>query len=84
MKPDESGLSAVEASEGIDDARERQPRRPDQHRPPSRPLSRFPRAQPHDDSAYPRAVGTFLALEGVSKASKRKILWETCARLYGI
>ena len=38
---------------------------------------------PHDDSAYPRAVETFLGLEGVSDASKRKILWDNCARLYG-
>ena len=39
---------------------------------------------PHDDSAYPRAVETFLGLEGVRDASKRKILWDNCARLYGI
>jgi len=39
---------------------------------------------PHDDSAYPRAVDTFLGLEGVSDASKRKILWDNCARLYGL
>ena len=39
---------------------------------------------PHDDSAYPRAVDTFLALAGVSGASKKKILWDNCARLYGL
>jgi uncharacterized protein len=39
---------------------------------------------PHDDSAYPRAIETFLQLDGVSEASKRKILWDNCARLYGI
>ena len=39
---------------------------------------------PHDDSAYPRAVETFLGLEGVSDTAKRKILWDNCARLYGL
>jgi uncharacterized protein len=39
---------------------------------------------PHDDSAYPRAVETFLGLEGVSETTKRKILWDNCARLYGL
>jgi uncharacterized protein len=39
---------------------------------------------PHDDSAYPRAVETFLGLEGVRESSKRKILWDNCARLYGL
>jgi len=39
---------------------------------------------PHDDSAYPRAVDTFLGLEGVSEATKRKILWDNCARLYNL
>ena len=39
---------------------------------------------PHDDSAYPRAIETFLQLDGVSETSKRKILWNNCARLYGI
>jgi predicted TIM-barrel fold metal-dependent hydrolase len=39
---------------------------------------------PHDDSAYPRAVETFLGLEGVSDTTKRKILWDNCARLYGL
>ncbi|HEU5319327.1 MAG TPA: amidohydrolase family protein, partial [Methylomirabilota bacterium] len=39
---------------------------------------------PHDDSAYPRAIETFLGLDGVSEASKRKILWDNCARLYGL
>jgi len=49
--------------------------------PPAQPV---PLAQPHDDSAYPRAVETFLALEGASEASKRKILWDNRTRLYGI
>jgi predicted TIM-barrel fold metal-dependent hydrolase len=39
---------------------------------------------PHDDSAYPNAIDTFLGLEGVSDESKRKILWDNCARLYGL
>jgi predicted TIM-barrel fold metal-dependent hydrolase len=39
---------------------------------------------PHDDSAYPRAIETFLGLEGVSESTKRKILWDNCARLYGL
>jgi predicted TIM-barrel fold metal-dependent hydrolase len=37
---------------------------------------------PHDDSAYPHAIDTFLALPGLSEASKRKILWDNCSRLY--
>jgi predicted TIM-barrel fold metal-dependent hydrolase len=37
---------------------------------------------PHDDSAYPRATDSFLELAGVSADSKRKILWDNCARLY--
>jgi uncharacterized protein len=37
---------------------------------------------PHDDSAYPRAIETFLSLDSLSDDSKRKILWENCARLY--
>jgi predicted TIM-barrel fold metal-dependent hydrolase len=39
---------------------------------------------PHDDSAYPRAIDSFLGLEGVSHESKRKILWDNCARLYSL
>jgi predicted TIM-barrel fold metal-dependent hydrolase len=39
---------------------------------------------PHDDSAYPHAMDRFLALEGVGDASRRKILWDNCARLYGL
>jgi predicted TIM-barrel fold metal-dependent hydrolase len=39
---------------------------------------------PHDDSSYPNAIDTFLGLEGVSDASKRKILWDNCARLYSL
>jgi uncharacterized protein len=39
---------------------------------------------PHDDSAYPNAIDTFLQLPGVSDESKRKILWDNCARLYNL
>ena len=39
---------------------------------------------PHSDSAYPHAVDSVLALEGLSLESKRKMLWDNCARLYGI
>ncbi len=37
---------------------------------------------PHDDSSYPQAINTFLSLPDVSDESKRKILWDNCARLY--
>jgi len=37
---------------------------------------------PHDDSTYPHAIDTFLSHEGLSAESKRKILWDNCARLY--
>ena len=37
---------------------------------------------PHDDSRYPEAIDTFLGLPEISKDSKRKILWDNCARLY--
>lgn len=39
---------------------------------------------PHGDSEYSHAVEEFLELEGVSAQSKRKILWDNCARLYGL
>jgi hypothetical protein len=48
-------------------------------------------AHPHRDDACPgqyahrpQAIETFLQLQGVSTESKRKILWEHCARLYGV
>src|SRR5688572_19409713 len=37
---------------------------------------------PHLDVKYPRAVETFLALP-FSEQTKRKYLWDNCARLYG-
>ena len=39
---------------------------------------------PHDDSAYPHAISSFLALDALSNDSKRKILWDNCASLYGL
>jgi len=39
---------------------------------------------PHDDSAYPHALDTFFGLAGVSVETKRKILWDNCARLYNL
>jgi len=38
---------------------------------------------PHWDSDYPRAVEEFLEVP-VSDDTKRKILWDNCARLYGL
>ena len=37
---------------------------------------------PHDDSLFPQATDAFLGLKGISDDSKRKILWDNCARLY--
>lgn len=39
---------------------------------------------PHDDSEYPKAVSTFLSIPGTDEDSKRRILWDNCARLYGL
>jgi uncharacterized protein len=36
---------------------------------------------PHDDSRFPKAIDTFLALE-LSEATKKKVLWDNCAKLY--
>src|SRR3989475_11941097 len=38
---------------------------------------------PHIDSRYPEAVDAFLALP-ISDATKRQILWDNCARFYGM
>ncbi len=38
---------------------------------------------PHSDSHFPEATHLFLKLP-ISDASKRKILWDNCARLYGL
>src|SRR5262249_839198 len=37
---------------------------------------------PHDDSRYPHAIDGFLEMPHLSPESKRKILWDNCARLY--
>ena len=39
---------------------------------------------PHGDSDFPHAVGEFLEVEGVSRETKKKILWDNCARLYDL
>jgi predicted TIM-barrel fold metal-dependent hydrolase len=39
---------------------------------------------PHGDSDYPHAVDEFLELEGVAPETKKKILWDNCARLYNL
>jgi uncharacterized protein len=38
---------------------------------------------PHADSHWPDAVNHFMALE-MPSASRKKILWDNCARLYGV
>ena len=38
---------------------------------------------PHSDSHFPEATDLFLKLP-LSQESKRKILWDNCARLYGV
>src|SRR5712692_2871495 len=37
---------------------------------------------PHDDSRFPHAIDGFLAAAHLSQDSKRKVLWDNCARLY--
>jgi predicted TIM-barrel fold metal-dependent hydrolase len=39
---------------------------------------------PHHDSPWPEGVNTFLSLASLSDASKRKILWDNGAALYGL
>jgi len=39
---------------------------------------------PHGDSDFPHAVDEFLELEGVGRETKKKILWDNCARLYNL
>jgi predicted TIM-barrel fold metal-dependent hydrolase len=39
---------------------------------------------PHSDGLFPDAIKEFVALPGVSDESKRKILWDNCARLYDL
>jgi len=39
---------------------------------------------PHGDSDFPHAVEEFLEMEDVSDESRKKILWDNCAQLYGL
>jgi len=39
---------------------------------------------PHIDAHFPHAIDEFLAIEDLSAASRRKILWDNCARLYDL
>ena len=39
---------------------------------------------PHIDSRWPHAVEIFLSQPGISEESRRKILWDNCARLYNL
>ena len=39
---------------------------------------------PHADSHWPDAIDTFMKIDGISKGSRRKILWDNCARLYNL
>ncbi|WP_410960595.1 amidohydrolase family protein, partial [Salmonella sp. SAL4357] len=38
---------------------------------------------PHADSHWPNAVKHFMGMD-VAHESRRKILWDNCARLYGV
>ena len=39
---------------------------------------------PHLDSLYPHSMDTFLSQTEISKETKRKILWDNCAKLYDL
>lgn len=39
---------------------------------------------PHGDSDFPHAIDELLEIEGLAGASKKKILWDNCARLYNL
>jgi predicted TIM-barrel fold metal-dependent hydrolase len=39
---------------------------------------------PHFDTEFPDAGRHFMEIPGVSRESKRKILWDNCARLYNV
>lgn len=39
---------------------------------------------PHADCKFPDATTLFLDMEGLTEATKRKILWDNCARLYSM
>jgi predicted TIM-barrel fold metal-dependent hydrolase len=39
---------------------------------------------PHIDSKWPQALDSFLTIKGLDKETQKKILWDNCARLYGL
>ena len=39
---------------------------------------------PHPDSSYPYAMEHFMELKEIGEASKRKVLWDNCVRLYNL
>jgi predicted TIM-barrel fold metal-dependent hydrolase len=39
---------------------------------------------PHIDSKWPHALDSFLAIKGLERTAQQKILWDNCARLYGL
>lgn len=39
---------------------------------------------PHIDAHFPHALDEFFEIEGLSANSRRKILWDNCARLYDV
>lgn len=39
---------------------------------------------PHADSAFPDATNEFLGLDKMSEETKRKVLWDNCARYYKV
>lgn len=39
---------------------------------------------PHGDAPFPETRGRLMSIEGLSLESKRKILWDNCAHLYGL
>jgi uncharacterized protein len=39
---------------------------------------------PHGDSDFPHGVDEFLEMDNVSRESRKKILWDNCARLYNL
>lgn len=39
---------------------------------------------PHIDAHFPHALDEFFEIEDIGDASRRKILWDNCARLYDL
>ncbi|MBM4261978.1 MAG: hypothetical protein FJ145_11190 [Deltaproteobacteria bacterium] len=48
------------------------------------PRGEWPTDYPHIDSKWPHALNSFLAIKGLDQVSQQKILWDNCARLYGL